>query len=91
MSRELQPGSLPTGNESSSNSVGSNRPIWILPALVTGQVLATSTWFAGNAVADDIGLLSAHAASVGQITLMVQLGFIVGTLVVATSGISDWV
>ncbi len=65
------------------------RPRWILPAIVIGQVLATSTWFAGNAVARDISLLWARGDSVGQITLMVQLGFIAGTLVVAMTGLSD--
>lgn len=71
------------------NANDSVRPPWILPAIVIGQVLATSTWFAGNAVARDISLLWSRGDSVGQITLMVQLGFIAGTLVVATTGLSD--
>lgn len=71
------------------NAIDTVRPAWILPAIVMGQVLATSTWFAGNAVARDISLLWSRGDSVGQITLMVQLGFIAGTLVVATTGLSD--
>jgi predicted MFS family arabinose efflux permease len=66
-----------------------NRPPWILPAIVISQVLVTSTWFAVNAVAQDISLLWPQGDSVGQVTLMVQLGFIAGTLVMATTGLSD--
>ncbi len=65
------------------------RPRWVLPSIVTGQVLATSTWFAANAVAHDMGRLWSHGERPGQITLMVQLGFIVGTLIIAATGCSD--
>ncbi len=62
---------------------------WILPAIVAGQVLATSPWFAANAVARELGALWPQGESVGQITLMVQLGFIAGTLCVSTTGLAD--
>ena len=65
------------------------RPRWVLPAIVTGQLLVTSIWFAANAV---IGVLQ-HAWGIaggeGTVTTAVQLGFICGTLVYAVLGLSD--
>ena len=61
----------------------------MLPTIVMGQVLVTSTWFAANAVVDDIGKLWPQRESTGYVTLAVQLGFIAGTLLAAFTGISD--
>lgn len=64
-------------------------PPWILPAIVIGQLLATSTWFAANAVIDSLQLLWAMDGGEGMVTTAVQIGFIVGTLVFAIGGIAD--
>lgn len=66
------------------------RPAWILQAIVVTQFACTSLWFAGNAV---IGALqvSWHLPDSAQgLTLAsVQLGFVAGTLVFAVLAISD--
>lgn len=55
-----------------------------LPLIVLAQWCGTSLWFSVNGVAaslrDDLGL---QEADIGLLTLAVQLGFIVGTLVIA--------
>lgn len=66
-----------------------NRPPWILPVIVIGQVLATSTWFAANAVIGDLQSLWGMAGGEGIVTTAVQIGFIAGTLVFAVLGIAD--
>ena len=60
-----------------------------LAAIVLGQVLATSVWFAPNAV---IGALQSRwsvAGGAGLVTTAVQLGFIAGTLTYAVLGLAD--
>lgn len=61
-----------------------------LPLIVLAQWCGTSLWFSVNGVAaslrDDLGL---QEADIGLLTLAVQLGFIVGTLVIAGSGLAD--
>lgn len=68
----------------------SNRPRRILPVLVIAQFAGTALWFAGNAVLHDLqqawGL---DARAVAWTTSAVQLGFIIGTLVAALSGLLD--
>ncbi len=61
---------------------------YILPVIVLAQFAGTSLWFATNAV---LPLLSFGfpAESVSQLTLMIQLGFILGTLVLAVFSVSD--
>ncbi|MBO6524101.1 MAG: MFS transporter [Balneolaceae bacterium] len=65
-------------------------PSHILPVIVIAQFTGTSLWFAGNAVVEDLiielGLLEMF---VGFITMAVQAGFIVGTLVFAFLNIAD--
>ena len=61
-----------------------------LAIIVSAQLLGTSLWFSANAAFDDL----AHAwglegADLGVLTIAVQLGFIVGTLLFALSGIAD--
>ena len=58
--------------------------------IVLAQLLGTSLWFSANAAADDLMRLWAlSAADIGRLTNAVQLGFIVGTLVFAFSGLAD--
>ena len=62
---------------------------WILPAVVVGQLLATSTWFAVNAVIGSLQALWGMDGGEGMVTTAVQIGFIAGTLVFAVGGIAD--
>ncbi|MDZ7749676.1 MAG: MFS transporter [Halofilum sp. (in: g-proteobacteria)] len=64
-------------------------PAWILPAIVVGQLLATSLWFAANAVIGSLQDLWGIAGGEGIVTTAVQLGFITGTLAFAVGGIAD--
>lgn len=64
-------------------------PRWVLPAIVLGQVLATSTWFAPNAVIAELQTLWGIEGGVGLVTTAVQLGFILGTLGYAVLGLAD--
>lgn len=63
------------------------RPV---PLIVLAQLLGTSLWFSANGVGDalmhDWDLLP---ADIGTLTAAVQLGFIVGTLLFAVSGVAD--
>ena len=54
------------------------------------QFAGTSLWFAGNAIVPDIQQqLSEYGNAIGNITAVVQLGFIAGTLVFAILAIPD--
>ncbi|WP_181184423.1 MFS transporter [Cupriavidus pinatubonensis] len=58
--------------------------------IVIAQLLGTSLWFSPNSAAESL----AHAwgistPEVAQLTSAVQLGFIAGTLLLATSGLAD--
>lgn len=64
-------------------------PRWVLPAIVTGQVLATSMWFAPNAVIGELQRLWGMDAGEGLVTTAVTLGFIAGSLVYALLGLAD--
>jgi MFS family permease len=65
-------------------------PRHILPVIVISQFAGTSLWFAGNAVLPDLMLeLSLDASAVGYITMAVQAGFIIGTLVFAVLNVAD--
>lgn len=57
--------------------------------IVIAQFLGTSLWFAGNAVAPELGLLMGKPEIVSWITSAVQLGFIAGTLIFAFLSIPD--
>jgi len=65
------------------------RPRWSLPAIVAGQLLATSIWFAANAVIGSLQDLWGIAGGEGTVTTAVQLGFIAGTLAYAVGGFAD--
>lgn len=65
-------------------------PRRILPALVLAQLAGTSTWFAVNAVMPSLqGEFGWPASAVGTLTSAVQLGFILGALVLALLSIAD--
>jgi len=61
----------------------------VLPAIVLGQVLATSVWFAPNAVMGALQSRWPVAGGEGLVTTAVQLGFIAGTLTYAVLGLAD--
>lgn len=70
--------------------ISTSIPKHILPVIVFSQFAGTSLWFAGNAVVPELiaelGLLEMF---VGFITMAVQSGFIIGTLVFAVLSIAD--
>lgn len=66
------------------------RPAHILPLIVLSQFAGTSLWFVGNAILPDIQkTVDIQTNSTGNITSVVQLGFIAGTLVFAIFSIAD--
>lgn len=72
-----------------TSSTEGARPRWILPAIVVGQLLATSVWFAVNAVIVTLQPAWGVAGGEGVVTTAVQLGFISGTLGFAVLGLAD--
>ena len=61
-----------------------------LAIIVIAQLFGTSLWFSANAAFDDLARLwGIDAAGIGRLTMAVQLGFILGTLVFALSGLAD--
>jgi MFS family permease len=58
--------------------------------IAIAQLLGTSLWFSANSAADDLRRAwGATASDIGILTSAVQLGFILGTLVFALSGLAD--
>lgn len=57
--------------------------------IVTAQFLGTSLWFAGNAVSPEISQILEIPGILAGITSVVQLGFILGTLLFAIFSIPD--
>jgi MFS family permease len=54
------------------------------------QLFGTSLWFSANSAAGDLTRVwHASASDIGWLTSAVQLGFILGTLVISLSGIAD--
>ena len=65
-------------------------PKHVLPVIVIAQFAGTSLWFAGNAVVD--GLIEELGLSdllLGYLTISVQAGFILGTLIFALFNVAD--
>lgn len=63
---------------------------YILPLIVFSQFAGTSLWFAGNAILPDIQReLQLQGNALSNITSIVQLGFISGTLIFAILSIAD--
>lgn len=68
----------------------SARPAHILPIIVLAQFMASSVWFAANAVLGDLySLWQLPDQSISLVTSAVQFGFVVGTLCFALLSISD--
>ncbi|WP_030482509.1 MFS transporter [Nocardioides aequoreus] len=64
-----------------------SRPV---TTVVVAQLLGTSLWFSANSAADDLRRVwELDAADIGRLTIAVQLGFVVGTLVLAMTGLAD--
>lgn len=62
----------------------------VLPIIVIAQFCCTSLWFAGNAILEDlITNFSLSNNSLGDLTSIVQLGFILGTFSFSVFTISD--
>ena len=70
-----------------SVSRAARRPVaWI----VLAQLCGTSLWFSANSAADDLRRLwSLSTGDLGWLTNSVQIGFIVGTLTFALTGLAD--
>jgi MFS family permease len=67
-----------------------NRPAHILPLVIVSQFAGTSLWFVGNAILPDIQQeLNIQSNALGNITSVVQFGFIAGTLLFAIFSIAD--
>jgi len=61
-----------------------------VPVIVVAQLFGTSLWFSANSAADDlIRTWGIVPADIGTLTNAVQLGFILGTLIFAISGLAD--
>ena len=61
-----------------------------LMLVVGAQLLGTSLWFSANAAAPDLARTwQLGSADLGRLTNAVQLGFILGTLGAAISGLAD--
>jgi len=66
------------------------RPAYILPLIIISQFAGTSLWFVGNAILPDIQQeLHLQSDAPGNITSVVQFGFITGTLLFAIFSIAD--
>ncbi len=73
-----------------SESAAASRPAYLLPVIVFAQFAGTSLWFAGNAIMPDLqAAYDLPPAALGHITAVVQLGFIIGTLVFAFLMVAD--
>ena len=58
--------------------------------IALAQLFGTSLWFSANSAADDLRRAwGASISDIGLLTSAVQLGFILGTLVFAMSGLAD--
>ena len=58
--------------------------------IVIAQLFGTSLWFSPNSAADSLVMhRGLSAAQLGQLTSATQLGFILGTLLLATLGLAD--
>ena len=61
-----------------------------VPVIILAQLFGTSLWFSANSAADDlIRTWGITPAAIGTLTNAVQLGFILGTLSFAVSGLAD--
>lgn len=67
-----------------------NPPKFILPVIVLSQFFCTSLWFAGNGVMHELKLhFLLQESALGQLTSILQFGFITGTLIFAILSVAD--
>ncbi|WP_459213179.1 MFS transporter [Aquimarina rhabdastrellae] len=65
-------------------------PKYILPIIVLAQFCCTSLWFASNSIMQElIDTFELQESALGNLTTMVQMGFILGTLLFAFFNIAD--
>lgn len=64
-------------------------PSYVLPLLVLSTLMASSVWFAANAVIPALTAEIGQTISAGDITTAVQFGFIVGTFTFAGLALAD--
>lgn len=68
----------------------SMRPRAALVAIIVAQLLGTSLWFSANSAADDLmRQWGVGTSAIGLLTMATQVGFILGTLGLALSGLAD--
>jgi predicted MFS family arabinose efflux permease len=61
-----------------------------IATIVIAELFCTSLWFSSNGAAADLqNTLNLSASGIGWLTNAVQLGFIAGTLLAATTGLAD--
>lgn len=65
------------------------RPARLLPIVVAAQFAGSTVWFAGNAVLPQLQAHLGFDGGLGVVTGATQLGFIVGTALLALSGLAD--
>lgn len=89
-------GQPPRHGESDMNEALANPPEVVflrfapVATVAIAQLLGTSLWFSANSAADDLRRAwGASVSDIGILTSAVQLGFILGTLVFALSGLAD--
>lgn len=71
-------------------SPDSTNPRVAVALIVLAQLLGTSVWFSANSAADGLGAdWGLDTVGVGRLTLAVTLGFALGTILVAVSGLAD--
>ncbi len=80
----MQPSASPSAPHGAHSGSGA------IAIVALAQLLGTSLWFSANSAADDLmRAWGASAASIGWLTSAVQLGFILGTLTLALTGLAD--
>ncbi|NGM87495.1 MFS transporter [Parapusillimonas sp. SGNA-6] len=63
---------------------------WPIIVIVIAELFCTSLWFSGNSTTDALrALWGLDAAGIGWLTNATQFGFIIGTLVLALTGLAD--
>lgn len=70
--------------------ISTTRSRMALPIIILAQLFGTSLWFSVNGVWQDLSAEQGFSqADLGSLTLAVQLGFIIGTLGLAVTGLAD--
>jgi MFS family permease len=76
-----------SATEAALNAARANRAVLVI---AVAQLLGTSLWFSANGAMRDLQTAwQLNASGIGWLTNAVQAGFIVGTLVSATTGLAD--